>query len=103
MQANIQIRAYQHLYQSFQDAVRLTCELDIRYLWANSLCSLRDDQEDLAREPAFMVDVCGNTTLPIATRRVAGCTEGFLPDCASPEHFDVDRHLRLDSKDATFN
>jgi len=78
MQADIQMRAYQHLYQSFQDAVWLTCELDIRYLWANSLCTLREDQEDLAREPACMVNVCGNTTLLIANE-AAGRLYGRLP------------------------
>jgi hypothetical protein len=45
------------LPQVFQDAVSLTRQLGIQYLWIDSLCILQDSKEDWAHEASMMSDV----------------------------------------------
>jgi hypothetical protein len=45
------------LPKMFQDAVFITRQLEIKYLWINSLCIIQDSQEDWSQEAAKMGDV----------------------------------------------
>lgn len=56
------------LSQAFQDAMRVTLELGLSYLWVDSLCIIQDceDLEDWKREAPRMGDVYGQATLGIA-------------------------------------
>ncbi|KAM7211532.1 HET domain containing protein [Rhypophila decipiens] len=57
---------FEELTRTFQDAVKVTRQLGIRYLWIDSLCIVQDDQNDWLREAAKMVEVYSEAHLTIA-------------------------------------
>ncbi|KAF4458665.1 heterokaryon incompatibility [Fusarium albosuccineum] len=72
------------LPQTFQDALWLTGQLCIPYLWIDSLCILQYDPDDWAHESSHMCDVYGNAYLTIAATRAENSMEGFLGSRLSP-------------------
>ncbi len=50
----------------FQDAILLTRALGCRYLWADSLCIVQDDEQDWIEQSATMADVYSHGYLNIA-------------------------------------
>ena len=50
----------------FQDAILLTRALGCRYLWADSLCIIQDDEQDWIEQSATMADVYSYSYLTIA-------------------------------------
>ncbi|KAH0562034.1 hypothetical protein GP486_003260 [Trichoglossum hirsutum] len=52
--------------QTFQDAVRITREMSIRYLWVDSLCIIQDCPEDWAKESSMMGFYYTNSLFTIA-------------------------------------
>lgn len=54
------------LPKTFQDAVRFTRWLGIRYLWIDSLCIIQDSNEDWLEESAKMVDIYRGAFLTLA-------------------------------------
>ncbi|TVY55546.1 hypothetical protein LCER1_G002742 [Lachnellula cervina] len=65
---------------SFRDAVIVTRELGIRYLWIDSLCIVQDDLDDWRKESAQMDRIYGMSFLTIiaagASHSQGGC---FVP------------------------
>ncbi|RSM08694.1 hypothetical protein CDV31_008036 [Fusarium ambrosium] len=66
------------LPKSFQDALWLTSQLQIPYLWIDSLCILQDDPNDWIHESSRMSEVYGNASLTIAACRAKDSSQGFL-------------------------
>ncbi|KAI0655277.1 heterokaryon incompatibility protein-domain-containing protein [Cubamyces menziesii] len=68
------------LPQTIRDAIRVTHELGIDYLWIDSLCIIQDSPEDKHRELASMRDVyrCAYLTIDAASAETA--SDGFLED-----------------------
>ncbi|KAK3316863.1 heterokaryon incompatibility protein-domain-containing protein, partial [Apodospora peruviana] len=64
------------LPKTFQDAVVITRELGVRYLWIDALCIIQGDKADWAAESARMADVYGNAYLVIAASGAADPCEG---------------------------
>jgi hypothetical protein len=54
------------LSRTFQDAIRITQQLQKRYLWIDSLCIIPDDPQDWEAEAAKMPAIYGSVTLTIA-------------------------------------
>ena len=61
---------------NFQDAIEVTRQLGIRYLWIDSLCIIQDDPEDWRRESRLMGDVFNSAYCTISVRVTSG--PGFL-------------------------
>jgi hypothetical protein len=80
------------LPKTFRDAVTITRELQIRYVWIDSLCILQDeDKTDWKREATKMASVYGNSYITIAAAAAAdshwGCFSShslFNRDPSSP-------------------
>ena len=64
------------LPQTFVDAVRITRDLKIRYLWVDSLCIIQDDPQDWERESAEMASIYKNSYLTIAATASKDSSEG---------------------------
>ncbi|KAI1132329.1 heterokaryon incompatibility protein-domain-containing protein [Nemania abortiva] len=64
--------------KTFQDAIRVTRYLDIRYLWIDSLCIIQDDDEDWGREAAEMAAYYTGAEVVISASSSQGSSEGFL-------------------------
>jgi hypothetical protein len=81
------------LTHTFQDAIKFTRQMRIRYLWIDSLCIIQDDEDDRLYEAAQMAGVYQNAYLTIAATAgpdgnfglfrspggPRGCTELELP------------------------
>ncbi|TVY45129.1 hypothetical protein LSUB1_G000716 [Lachnellula subtilissima] len=68
------------LSKTFQDAITITRQLGITYLWIDSLCIVQDDDEDWSREGANMSNVYRNSTVTILADGVANHDGG----CSAP-------------------
>ena len=71
------------LPQTLQDAIFVTQNLGINYLWIDALCIIQDSAADKAVEIGRMAQVYGNATVTIAATRANAVWEGFLGDRAA--------------------
>lgn len=71
------------LPKTFQDAVFITRELGVRYLWIDSLCICQDDRKDWEVESSRMADVYAHAFVTISAARSSDDETGFLS--ARPE------------------
>ncbi|KAF7532425.1 hypothetical protein G7054_g7944 [Neopestalotiopsis clavispora] len=53
------------LPNTFRDAIEVTRQLGVRYLWIDSLCIIQDDENDWKQESSKMVEVYQNAYLTI--------------------------------------
>jgi hypothetical protein len=79
------------LPKTFQDAIRVTKELDIHYLWIDSLCIIQegDNGEDWRKESRLMENVYSSASCTIAATSAKDMKDGFLDREESPEYLDV--------------
>ncbi|EXL66156.1 hypothetical protein FOPG_17646 [Fusarium oxysporum f. sp. conglutinans race 2 54008] len=66
------------LPKTFQDAITITRELKIRFLWIDSLCIVQDDGLDWKREAALMGAVFSSAYCTLAGTSAQDSTEGLL-------------------------
>ncbi|KAI1469236.1 HET-domain-containing protein [Daldinia caldariorum] len=69
--------AVSFLPKTFQDAIKITQRLGIKYLWIDCLCIIQDDPDDWEKEAAAMSHVYRNSYLTISAAaskdRCSGC------------------------------
>ncbi|KAM5357229.1 hypothetical protein ACJZ2D_016479 [Fusarium nematophilum] len=68
------------LPRTIQDAVWVTRQLDMRYMWVDSMCIIQDSPADWAKEAASMGDVYRNCHLAIAALGAWSSTEGLFTE-----------------------
>jgi hypothetical protein len=68
------------LSKTFRDAIIVARDLNIPYIWIDSLCIIQDDNDDWVREAATMSSVYGHSALNIAA---SGAPDGRF-GCFSP-------------------
>lgn len=66
------------LPQTIQDAIKVTFELGLRFLWIDSLCIVQDDPVDRSEQISQMSKIYGSAILTIAASRARMVEEGFL-------------------------
>ncbi|KAH7303978.1 heterokaryon incompatibility protein-domain-containing protein [Stachybotrys elegans] len=66
------------LARTFQDAVTVTRQLGIQYIWIDSLCILQDDLYDWAKESVKMGGIYRGAYVTIAASLASSDDEGFL-------------------------
>jgi hypothetical protein len=64
--------------QTIQDAVNVCRQLDISYIWIDSLCIVQGDSDDLSRELAQMPRIYQGSLVTIYAASARSVTEGFL-------------------------
>lgn len=74
---------WNHLSKTFQDAVLIARELNVQYLWIDSLCIVQDSAEDWETESAKMGQYYRNAILTIAATRSEDGTGGCFSDSNS--------------------
>ena len=77
------------LPKTFQDAVRVTRELGIEYLWIDSLCIIQWNADDWKREAGRMEDVFASAYCTIAATSAVDSNAGFLARNTSTEYVRV--------------
>lgn len=79
--------SFNTLPRTFQDAVIVTRNLGIRYLWIDSLCIVQDHTPDWQTESSNMAAYYSNAYLVIAAAQAGDPTRGFLDTMGSCSHF----------------
>jgi hypothetical protein len=69
---------FDKLPKTFQDAVTVTRELGVRFLWIDSICIIQKDTEDWDKESKYMERVFGSAYCTIAASSAEDSTKGFL-------------------------
>ena len=77
---------YEILPANFQDAILITRELGIRYLWIDSLCILQDSVLDWENESQRMGTVYGNSALTISAVAATSSKVGILVPSSEESH-----------------
>lgn len=70
--------SFQSLPKTIQDAVSVSRELGIGYLWVDALCIIQDDDNDRNHEIARMGAIYANAYLTLSASGASHCAEGFL-------------------------
>ncbi|KIL87614.1 hypothetical protein FAVG1_09322 [Fusarium avenaceum] len=79
--------AVKDLPLAYQDAIALTRELGIGYIWIDALCIIQNSQRDWEKECSKMAETYANAYLTIAAASSASVMEHFLrPGLKSPPH-----------------
>ena len=66
------------LPQTIQDAITVTRELGLRYLWVDALCIVQDSLSDRAAEITKMDRIYQNAQVTISAASAERCQDGFL-------------------------
>lgn len=69
---------FESLSPVLKDAVKVTRNLSIPYLWVDSLCILQDDISDWERQCRQMNDIYGKACITLIAASSSTCQEGFL-------------------------
>ncbi|KAG0700276.1 heterokaryon incompatibility protein-domain-containing protein [Suillus ampliporus] len=72
------------LPKTIRDAIVCTHNLNLRYLWADTLCILQDSDEDKQREIPQMCDIYRDAYVTIIAASSQKVSEGFLHDRRRP-------------------
>ncbi|KAF2635086.1 HET-domain-containing protein [Massarina eburnea CBS 473.64] len=70
--------SFEAMPRTIQDAIRVTAQMGLQFLWVDSLCICQDDDEEKAREIASMPFIYANSVVTIAAASSRAVTEGFL-------------------------
>lgn len=63
---------------NFRDAITVTRNLNVRYLWIDSICIIQNDDQDWQRESVRMEEVYSNAKCVLAACSAESPVEGFL-------------------------
>ena len=63
---------------TLKDAVTVARNLEVRYLWIDSVCIIQDSKEDLKEQLAQMADIYRHSICTIAAAYADNCQSGFL-------------------------
>ncbi|KAJ4986122.1 heterokaryon incompatibility protein [Stagonosporopsis vannaccii] len=64
------------LPKTFRDAVEITKQLGVRYIWIDSMCIIQDSGSDWAQEASLMAEVYGNARCTLAALSSKNSSEG---------------------------
>ncbi len=81
---------WEQLPKTFQEAIQVTRNFGIQYLWIDSLCIIQDDPEDWKIEAAQMAEVYQNAVITFAGSASTGHSQGLF---RKADHDHVDRSL----------
>jgi hypothetical protein len=77
------------LPKTFRDAVRVTQNLGIQYLWIDSLCIIQGNQKDWKSEAKRMQDVYAGAYCTIAATSAVDSNAGFLERTVRSEYLHI--------------
>ncbi|OLN92774.1 hypothetical protein CCHL11_06733 [Colletotrichum chlorophyti] len=87
--------AISDLPANFRDAIIITRQLGIRYLWIDSLCIQQDSKSDWEVESKKMGTVYRNSTITISAMTSGGSKEGILNHNPKPRNSEPKASVRV--------
>jgi hypothetical protein len=89
IKARLERFSFFELPKTFQDAVRVTRELGIRFLWIDSLCIIQWNMEDWKREAVCMEGIFASAYCILAATSAVDSNAGFLDRDVSSEYMHI--------------
>ncbi|KAL7790949.1 heterokaryon incompatibility protein domain-containing protein [Trichoderma ceciliae] len=94
------------LPKTYQDAIKVTRQLGIQFIWIDSLCIIQDDPDDWEREAKRMEGVFALAYCTLAATSAEDSTAGFLDrpshrKCVGPRS--VDKRFHRDVEEGILN
>ena len=86
---------YDVLPKTIQDAITVTRDLDVQYLWVDSLCIVQDSVDDWARECEVMGDIYAGSYCNIAATGAGGNDHGCIFERDPASILSVGVHLAV--------
>ena len=83
--------SFHNLPQTIKDAIIVTAELGLEYLWIDALCIIQDDDADKGVELARMGDIYSKAHFTLLASRSPTVQDGFL----KPRYIPKERGYRL--------
>jgi hypothetical protein len=80
---------FSELPKTFRDAIRVTRELGIQYLWINSLCIIQENQKDWEHKAKRMEGIYASTYCTIAATLAVNSNAGFLEQNVSNKYVHI--------------
>ena len=81
------------LPKTIKDAIQVTRDIGIRFLWVDSLCIIQDSVGDKALEIDAMGSIYKKATITIAAGSASRALDGFLQDRAIPDATSLPIHI----------
>ncbi|KDN60338.1 putative heterokaryon incompatibility protein [Colletotrichum sublineola] len=80
LQANFNNITYDHLPQTYKDAITVATALGVPFLWIDGLCIIQGDKgsADWKEQSSQMAEIYGNALLVIAAANCTSVEDGFL-------------------------
>ncbi|GKU10369.1 unnamed protein product [Fusarium langsethiae] len=78
---------------TFQDAIEVTRQLGLQYLWIDSLCIIQGDEEDWAQEAGRMKNVYASAYCTLAATSARDSNSGFLKRTVNSQYIYVQDNL----------
>ncbi|OTB06896.1 hypothetical protein M426DRAFT_9322 [Hypoxylon sp. CI-4A] len=78
--------AWENIPKTLQDAIKITIDLGLEYIWIDSYCIIQDDDDDFALQMVDVPSIYAHSTVTIAASRSSTVSEGFLNDIDLAEH-----------------
>ncbi|KAL6864463.1 HET domain-containing protein [Trichoderma novae-zelandiae] len=101
LQSHLQDIPWTLIPKTFRDAITVTRNIGLAYVWIDSLCIVQDDHEDWLKESKRMGSIYEQAEITIAASHTPGCWEGFFfPRCPSPPSVEIPNFFSRDAKDA---
>ncbi|RSL90353.1 hypothetical protein CEP51_000759 [Fusarium floridanum] len=78
------------LPRTIQDAITVTRQIGLKYLWVDALCIIQDSVEDKDAEISQMAQYYQNASVTIIAANADSCDKGFLASTTSPRSLEID-------------
>ncbi|KAF5530635.1 het domain-containing protein [Fusarium mexicanum] len=76
------------LPETLEDAVRISRNLDFKFIWIDALCIVQDDESDWVEQSALMADIYRYSSLNLCAADAAGCGSGMV-EMAAPHLMEI--------------
>ncbi|KAH7380574.1 heterokaryon incompatibility protein-domain-containing protein [Phaeosphaeria sp. MPI-PUGE-AT-0046c] len=86
---------WKDLPKTFRDAIHVTLQLGLRFLWIDSLCIIQDSAEDWQREGSMMANIYESALVTLAATKAPNANSGLF---AHSEARLLSRVIQLDSQ-----
>ncbi|KAI0677125.1 heterokaryon incompatibility protein-domain-containing protein, partial [Trametes maxima] len=80
---------YDTIPQTIRDAIKVTHDLGMRYIWIDAFCIIQDCEKDKKRELAKMGSIYQNAHFTLIASSAPGGDAGFLQDRTLPPHYRI--------------
>jgi hypothetical protein len=89
---------FSNLPKTFQDAIFVSANMNLKYIWIDRYCIIQDDKSDVAEQLSLMPVIYANAAITISAAVAQDTHAGFLQDHVRPGQDSKTFHLSCKRK-----